>query len=786
MRGRFAKSSRPGQETAGRGKTLVSVLLVFCLLAPGLFFPSTARAATGWQSIVIEAGTGLNDVAYGEGQYAAVGAGGAIFTSPDGSAWTPQTSGTTQSLLGVAYGGGRFVAVGYGGTILASEDGATWSPQSGGAGALLSDVTYGGGQFVAVGSAAGSAIILTSPDGLAWSAATPPPGFGELVVVAYGAGVYAVSGPVIASEGVSLAASSDLVTWNVYGDGSLPYIRGAAYGEGQFVMVGNDALAFTSSDGQVWTERDTGALDYLEDVTYGAGEFVAVGWSGHMATSPDGLTWTGETPAVSSDLSGIAFGDRFVAVAWDGTGLLSDPPDTAPPAWGPGAGLSATSVGRTGLTLTWTPATDNHGVVAYAVYRGGTQIASVSGSSLTYAVTGLTPGTVYAFKVEAGDAQGNWSTDGPAATAKTSNAPRREEVPLCPEQPGVTCAVIDPSRHSIVRESGGGFVMEIPAGAIDGPPGPTVRILVTTVTPSEAGGLWPATAPPFIRYAGRTYRIQAQLLATGQEITAASPSHPVLFLVPVSPADLPPGLGPEKLGLFRVGGNPDLWFAGGRPTQGQLAAELTAFGHYTLAAVDVTFPDLAGHWSRPDVELMASKRVVAGLPGGLFGPDEPVTRAQFAAMLVRAVGRAEADRAAEGTADTPASAFSDVRPGDWFYAEVLAAAGRGVVRGMEDGTFRPDDPVTREQAAAMLVRALRAGGRLGDPPDAAARQALLGAFEDRATVSGWAVDDLAVALHEQVVRGQMAARLAPRDGATRAEAAVMLARFWRKWGGSPR
>lgn len=783
---RIAMSPRPDQRPAGSSKVLVCALLVFCLLAPGLFFPSAARAATGWQSMVIDAGTSLNDVAFGGGLYAAVGNGGATFTSPDGSSWTPQTSGVVQDLRGVAYGGGRFVAVGDGGTILASDDGVTWASQSGGAGALLSDVTYGGGQFVAVGSASGSAVILTSPDGLAWSAATPPPGFNEVTVVAYGSGVYVVAGVPSDSEGVSLAASADLVTWNTYGDGSLIYIRGATYGAGRFVVVGNDGTALASTDGLTWTELITGEPNYLEDVTFGGGQFVAVGWTGVIMSSQDGLNWTADTSGVSTDLAGVAFGDRFVAVGWDGTGVLSNPPDTAPPVWGPGAGLSATSVGRTGLTLTWTPATDDQGVVAYAVYRGGTQIATVPGADLTYAVTGLTPGTEYAFKVQAGDAEGNWSTDGPATTARTANAPRREEVPLCPEQPGVTCAIIDPSRPSVVRENGGGLVMEIPAGAIDAPPGPTVRIRVTTFTPLEAAGLWPETAPPSIRYAGRAYQLQAQLLATGRDITVANPAHPVLFLVPVSPADLPPGVQLEKLGLFRVGGTSDLRFAGGRPSEEQVSAELTDFGRYALAAVEVTFPDLAGHWSRLDVELMASKQVVTGLPGGLFGPDEPVTRAQFAAMLVRALGWAEAGQAAEEAADTAAPAFSDVRPHDWFFAAVLAAARLGVVRGTEDGTFRPDDLVTREQAAAMLVRALGAGERLGAPPDAAAVQSLLGAFEDRPAVSHWAVNDMATAVREQLVRGQTAARLAPHDGATRAEAAVMIARFWRRWGEQPR
>src|SRR6266571_4682234 len=97
--------------------------------------------------------------------------------------------------------------------------------------------------------------------------------------------------------------------------------------------------------------------------------------------------------------------------------------DASPPTWPTGSSLTTSNVSPTGLTLTWTPATDNVGVTAYRVYEGVSLIATVSGTVGSYNVTGLSPSTNYTFTVQAGDAGGNWSTNGPSITAKTSSAP---------------------------------------------------------------------------------------------------------------------------------------------------------------------------------------------------------------------------------------------------------------------------------------------------------------------------------------------------------------------------
>src|SRR5438132_9505642 len=114
----------------------------------------------------------LSGVAYGNNAFVAVGFGGAIASSADGTNWVSQTSGTPEALYGVAYGNGTFVAVGGYGVILAS-DGLNWTSVDSGSDTLLTAAAYGNGTFVAVGDvdAFGNATILTSSEGVTWTPA---------------------------------------------------------------------------------------------------------------------------------------------------------------------------------------------------------------------------------------------------------------------------------------------------------------------------------------------------------------------------------------------------------------------------------------------------------------------------------------------------------------------------------------------------------------------------------------------------------------------------------------
>ena len=103
------------------------------------------------------------------------------------------------------------------------------------------------------------------------------------------------------------------------------------------------------------------------------------------------------------------------------TFATAEAPDNAAPAWPAAGKLTASNVTQNSLSLSWNAATDNKAVTAYRVYRGSTLLGTATGTSFN--ASGLNAATQYTFKVEAGDAAGNWSTDGPSVTVTTAEAP---------------------------------------------------------------------------------------------------------------------------------------------------------------------------------------------------------------------------------------------------------------------------------------------------------------------------------------------------------------------------
>jgi len=211
---------------------------------------------------------------------------------------------TANKLLSVAYGNGQFVAVGERGTIVTSGDGVTWvqPPHSGTQD--LAGIVYGNGQFVAVGSSDSSGSILTSADGTTWI--QQQSGTNELSGIGYGSGQFIAVGSSYADGSGIILTSADGVSWVQRASGSTNGLESVVYGNGQFVAVAGDfdgrgAIIFTSTDGLNWIRRQSGTPSYLRAITYGNGHFVAVGYHGTILQSGSIITLA-VTPNAESSL----------------------------------------------------------------------------------------------------------------------------------------------------------------------------------------------------------------------------------------------------------------------------------------------------------------------------------------------------------------------------------------------------------------------------------------------------------------------------------------------------
>lgn len=184
-----------------------------------------------------------------------------------------------------------------------------------------------------------------------------------------------------------------------------------------------------------------------------------------------------------------------------------------------------------------------------------------------------------------------------------------------------------------------------------------------------------------------------------------------------------------------------------------------------------SFDDIGGYpWARQAIEALAEKGIVNGVGDGRFAPERRVTRADFVLLLVRALGLTAESGAGADSGDR----FADVRPGDYYYEAIEAAAGLGLAQGGGDGRFAPRADISRQDMMVLLERALRLAGKLPELEAGAAADGL-GAFKDADRVAGYAAPAIAALVQSGIVQGS-GGSLLPQGGATRAEAAVLLFR----------
>ncbi|MBN2982422.1 RICIN domain-containing protein [Cohnella algarum] len=189
-----------------------------------------------------------------------------------------------------------------------------------------------------------------------------------------------------------------------------------------------------------------------------------------------------------------------------------------------------------------------------------------------------------------------------------------------------------------------------------------------------------------------------------------------------------------------------------------------ASGTFVVIDEPRAFADVQGHWARDAVSALASRRILNGREADRFAPGDPVTRAEFAAMLTAAFGLPAGSGTPGRFADVPANA--------WFAGAAEAAAAAGLANGFADGVFHPHERITREQTVALLMRAWRLA-----LPGGAAEAADLGGFADGALVAEWARADFGEAVALGLLQGRPDGRLAPQGEATRAEAAQLVYRL---------
>ncbi|WHY22128.1 discoidin domain-containing protein [Paenibacillus sp. G2S3] len=192
--------------------------------------------------------------------------------------------------------------------------------------------------------------------------------------------------------------------------------------------------------------------------------------------------------------------------------------------------------------------------------------------------------------------------------------------------------------------------------------------------------------------------------------------------------------------------------------------EVTIFGQangiYAIVQNKKTFDDMIGHWAQKDVETLASKLIINGMTDRTFAPASQVTRAQFTALLVRALGL---------STESLLNVFADVSATAWYAQDVNTAAKLGLVQGVGEKRFSPDTIITREQMIVMIMKAVHLVQ--GEQSTEAQVRA---PFADQNLISDYASQAVTEAASKGLIEGKTEITFAPQDAATRAEAAVII------------
>lgn len=226
-----------------------------------------------------------------------------------------------------------------------------------------------------------------------------------------------------------------------------------------------------------------------------------------------------------------------------------------------------------------------------------------------------------------------------------------------------------------------------------------------------------------------------------------------------------PGEAPHQIVVYSVGDNGSLEVirnAKYDPGTGTITFRTNSLGQYAAAYSGVTFSDLKAG-SAAIVEALAARDIVRGVGGDKFEPDRPVTRGELVQLLA-SIMEAEGQPEAQVSATT----FKDVSPEHWYFQSVSSLQRLGIIQGRGDGAFRASEPVSREELAAIVYRAL----------DYIAYHPGQGniefSFKDEGQIAGYSMDAVKGLQQAGIIQGYADKTFKPKGLTTRMEAATII------------
>jgi len=252
-------------------------------------------------------------------------------------------------------------------------------------------------------------------------------------------------------------------------------------------------------------------------------------------------------------------------------------------------------------------------------------------------------------------------------------------------------------------------------------------------------------------------------LGSAYEITVDNQEHysfnkPVTITFTFDPAHVPDG---EIPAIYYYDSSTSRWVRLDGTVSGNTISVTVA--HFTIFGVlvkekaqmemSISFTDIEDNWAREAIKKLAGMGSVSGYPDGTFRPDAIITRGEFITILVKALHL-------KSGASVPV--FSDT-VNHFAKDNIVTAAALGIVRGYNDNTFKPNNPITREQMAIIAIKALKLAETSGETT-----------FNDNSKISVWAKKSVLTAIKNNIIKGYPDNTYKPQGNTTRAEAVSVI------------
>jgi hypothetical protein len=215
----------------------------------------------------------------------------------------------------------------------------------------------------------------------------------------------------------------------------------------------------------------------------------------------------------------------------------------------------------------------------------------------------------------------------------------------------------------------------------------------------------------------------------------------------------------DLLGVYFIGDNGELEFVGGTIEGDTVVGYASHFSKYAVLEYNKSFDDVpSSYWAHDVIKKMAAKHILFGVSASEYLPKKNVTRAEFAAFIVRVLGL-------QATEEVK---FADVDKNKWYASAVAAANQAGVVSGRSETIFAPEDEITREEMAVMVMRAyeIKVSNKL--------YSTVTSTFADRDQISPWAKEYVDMLSEYGFSEGRGNNLYAPKGVTNRAEAAQII------------